>query len=56
MKETRMAIEENGEVVKCPECGSENVEPVMPFDYIKRCNDCFTEDGKHTEFISECHN
>ncbi len=33
---------ENGEVVKCPICGSENVEPVYPFDYIKMCmnDDC----------------
>lgn len=28
------------ETVKCPECGSENVEPVHPFDYVKECKDC----------------
>ena len=27
-------------VVKCPKCGSENVEPVLPFDYWKQCKDC----------------
>ena len=26
--------------VTCPECGSENVEPVHPFDYVKQCEDC----------------
>jgi len=26
--------------VICPECGSENVEPVHPFDYVKQCEDC----------------
>ena len=47
---------ENGEVVKCPKCDSENVIRVHPFDYVKRCNDCFTEDGKHTEFLTSVHN
>jgi predicted Zn-ribbon and HTH transcriptional regulator len=27
-------------VVKCPECGSENVEPEPMFDYVKTCKDC----------------
>lgn len=26
--------------VTCPECHSENVEPVHPFDYVKECKDC----------------
>jgi ribosomal protein L37AE/L43A len=34
----------------CPHCGSTDIEPVHPFDYIKQCNNC----GK--EFISEYHN
>lgn len=33
-------MRENGEVVRCPKCNSTNVEPVVPFDYIKRCKDC----------------
>jgi hypothetical protein len=49
-------MEENGKVVKCPKCGSENVVPVNPFDYVKRCNDCYTENGKHTEFLTGVHN
>ncbi len=49
-------IEENGEVVKCPKCGSENIERVPPFDYVKQCNDCFTKDGKHTQFFTGVHN
>jgi len=28
------------ETVKCPNCDSENVEPVHPFDYVKQCQDC----------------
>ena len=43
-------IMENGKPVKCPKCGSTNVEPVLNFDYIKQCNDC----GR--EFISNEHN
>ncbi len=31
-------IEENGQMVKCPKCQSENVNPVHPFDYWKQCN------------------
>lgn len=27
-------------IVKCPKCGSDNVEPVLPFDYVKQCQDC----------------
>ena len=49
-------IEENGKIVQCPKCGSENIEHVDPFDYVKRCKDCFTEDGKHTEFSTGVHN
>lgn len=26
--------------VECPECKSTNVEPVLPFDYVKQCKDC----------------
>ncbi len=26
--------------VKCPKCDSENVRPVLPFDYVKQCRDC----------------
>ena len=25
---------------RCPHCGSEDVEPVHPFDYVKQCNKC----------------
>lgn len=34
---------------ECPHCGSKNIEPVEPFDYIKRCNDCQREftTGEH---------
>jgi len=31
-------MKENGETVKCPECGSDNIEAVQPFDYVKQCN------------------
>lgn len=24
----------------CPECGSEDIEPIHPFDYAKLCRDC----------------
>lgn len=27
--------------LRCPECGSCNIEPVMPFDYVKECKNCF---------------
>ena len=43
-------IMENGVIVTCPKCGSTNVAPVEPFDYIKACGDC----GK--EFMSAEHN
>ena len=43
-------IMENGKPVKCPKCGSTNVEAVQNFDYIKQCNDC----GR--EFMSNEHN
>jgi len=33
-------LEGEYKTVKCPECDSENVEPVLPFDYVKQCNDC----------------
>ena len=36
--------------VKCPTCGSENVEPVLPFDYWKQCKDC------KQEFMTGVHN
>ena len=49
-------MKENGKVVKCPKCGSENVVPLHPFDYVKRCNNCYTKDGKHTEFLTDVHN
>lgn len=49
-------MKENGKIVKCPKCGSENIEHVDPFDFVKRCKDCFTEDGKHTEFSTGVHN
>jgi len=26
--------------VECPECKSTNIEPVLPFDYVKQCKDC----------------
>jgi len=26
--------------VKCPECGSEKIKPIHPFDYVKECEDC----------------
>lgn len=28
---------------KCPHCGSEDVKPVHPFDYVKQCNKCGKE-------------
>ena len=31
-------IKENGQIVTCPVCGSDNVEPVHPFDYWKMCH------------------
>jgi ribosomal protein L37AE/L43A len=43
-------IIENGKPVKCPVCKSTNVIAVLPFDYIKQCNDC----GR--EFMSGEHN
>jgi ribosomal protein S27E len=43
-------MEENGETLKCPKCGSENVYAVHPFDYIKQCEDC----GK--QFVTGVHN
>ena len=30
-------IEENGKKVRCPICGSTNIKPVLPFDYVKQC-------------------
>lgn len=35
-------MKENGEIVKCPECGSRNVKAIRGFDYVKMCmnNDC----------------
>jgi len=30
-------IKENGKIVRCEKCGSDNIEIVMPFDYIKMC-------------------
>lgn len=38
------------EIVTCPECGSDNVEAVLPFDYVKQCNDC------DYQFVSGRHN
>lgn len=40
-KGMKMVIE-NGKKVKCPICGSTNVEAVLPFDYVKQCEnkDC----------------
>ena len=43
-------ILENGIPVKCSKCGSTNVIAVLPFDYIKQCQDC----GR--QFTSEEHN
>jgi transposase-like protein len=43
-------LEGGSKVVKCPNCGSENVEPVEMFDYYKQCKDC----GK--EFTTGIHN
>ena len=43
-------MKENGKTVKCPKCGSTNVEAVMPFDYVKMCEDC----GK--QFSTGVHN
>ncbi len=43
-------MKENGKTVKCPECGSTNVEVVMPFDYAKQCKDC----GR--DFMTGVHN
>ena len=34
------SMEENGKKVRCPECGSEDVYAVLPFDYIKQCRNC----------------
>ena len=28
---------------KCPHCGSKDVSPVHPFDYVKHCNKCNKE-------------
>lgn len=35
---------------KCPNCGSDNWEPIQPFDYMKKCNDC------EMEFSANPHN
>lgn len=43
-------MEENGKTVKCPHCGSEDVEPVLNFDYFKQCNEC------KKEFTTGVHN
>ena len=43
-------IKENGKIVECPHCGSTNVIRVLPFDYIKSCEDC----GR--EFMTGVHN
>ena len=37
-------------VVSCPECGSEHIMAVQPFDYVKQCLDC-----EH-QFASGSHN
>jgi len=37
---TRNMIKENGQIVKCPHCGSTKVERVHPFDYWKFCRSC----------------
>jgi hypothetical protein len=41
-KQRNKMIIENGKKVKCPICGSTNVEAVLPFDYVKQCEnkDC----------------
>lgn len=31
-------MKENGKTVKCPKCGSKKVSIVMPFDYVKQCD------------------
>lgn len=36
--------------VKCPKCNSENVEVVLPFDYVKQCKDC------KEQFVTSSHN
>jgi len=43
-------MKEDGKTIRCPECGSDKVFPVHPFDYIKQCKKC-----KH-EFITKYHN
>lgn len=30
----------DGSTIKCPKCGSEEIIPVHPFDYIKECKKC----------------
>jgi len=53
-------IKENGKIVKCPECGSDDIEAPMPFDYIKRCNndECpfYLENNMRNEFMTGEHN
>ncbi len=55
-------MKENGKIIRCPVCGSTNVEAVMPFDYIKMCNNnkCkyYLEHPKkyRYQFFTECHN
>lgn len=46
----RTIMKENGKIVKCPDCKSENIEPVTNFDYWKQCKNC----GK--EFMTGIHN
>ena len=33
-------MKENGKVVKCPKCDSDDVAPAHPFDYVKQCTAC----------------
>jgi ribosomal protein S27E len=35
-----LIMKENGKVVKCPKCDSDDVAPAHPFDYVKQCNAC----------------
>jgi len=53
-------IKEQGIIIKCDICGSDDVETPIEFDYIKQCkNDkCpfYLENNKRHEFFTNEHN
>lgn len=55
-------MKENGKIIRCPKCGSKEVSAVMPFDYIKQCDNpkcryrLTSTKGWKYQFMTEEHN